>query len=353
MDQLGSSFVEHGARRRTRRARTSGLGWLLLVTALACRDLEDYDRYERATDRRAPAVEGVSVGLADANARFVTTVAGLRNPESVRYDSTKDVFFISNMSGYGSVKDGDGYIVRVSAGDPKQAAIFIQGGTNGVALDAPKGMAIAGDTLWVADIDKLRGFDRTSGTPIATIDFAPQGAILLNDVAVGPGELRVTDTGIRMDDKGNYVVGPSRIFAVGAGAAIRVVATDAVVKQPNGIAWDAANHRWIVVSFDPFSWNVMALAASDSAGTLLSREKQGKLDGVEVLPSGGILYSAWADSSIHLLQDGRDRQVIREVISPADIGFDTRRGRVAIPMPTLGWVQLWALGDSGRVAATK
>jgi len=37
------------------------------------------------------------------------------------------------MSGYGSVKDRDGYIVRVSAGDPKQLAIFIQGGANGVS----------------------------------------------------------------------------------------------------------------------------------------------------------------------------------------------------------------------------
>ena len=348
MDQLGSGSGDHSARRRTRRAWTGRLGWLVLGMTLACRDLGDYDRYERATDRRAPRVEGVSVGLAEPNARFVTTIAGLRNPESVRYDSTKDVFFISNMSGYGSVKDGDGYIVRASAGDPKQAAIFIQGGANGVTLDAPKGMAIAGDTLWVADIDKLRGFDRTSGAPLATIDFAPQGAILLNDVAAGAGELRVTDTGIRMDDKGNYVVGPSRVFAVGAGAAIRVVATDAVVKQPNGVAWDAANRRWIVVSFDPFSWNVMALSASDTGHTLLSREKQGRLDGVEVLPTGGILYSSWADSSIHLLEGGRDRQVIREVISPAGIGFDTRRGRVAIPMPTLGWVQLWAVGNSGR-----
>jgi len=328
------------------------LGWIgLVMMIIACRDLEDYDRYERATDPRAPTTDGVSVGIAEANARFVTSVLGLRNPESVRYDSTQDVFFISNMFGYGSAKDGNGYIVRVSAGDPKQAAIFVRGGANGVTLDAPKGMAISGDTLWVADIDKLRGFDRTSGAALATIDFAPQGAILLNDVAVGPGEIRVTDTAIRMDEKGNYVVGPSRIFAVGASGAIRVVATDATVKQPNGIAWDAANRRWVVVSFDQFSWNVKALDASDSATSLLSREKQGKLDGVEVLPSGGILYSAWADSSIHLLENGRDRQVIREVIFPADIGFDTRRGRVAIPMPTLGWVQLWAIGDSVRVAA--
>jgi hypothetical protein len=320
----------------------------LMLAMVACRDLERYDRDDRDSDRRAPLTNGAAVGVGGANARFVATIAGLRNPESARYDSTQDVLFISNMAGYGSIKDNNGYIVRVSAGDPKQPQIFIQGGANGVMLDAPKGMTISGDTLWVTDIDKLRGYNRTSGAPLATIDFAPQGAILLNDVDVGQGEIRVTDTGIRMDDKGNYVVGPSRIFAVGAGGAIRVVATDAQVKQPNGIVWDAANKRWVVVSFDQFSVNVKAFDSSDSARSLLSQAKQGRLDGVELLPSGGILYASWADSSIHLLEGGQDRQIIREVTFPADIGYDTRRGRVAIPMPTLGWVQLWAVNDSAR-----
>ena len=326
------------------RVRLSHACWFALAV-IGCQDLEGRGRLARDTDRRAPATGGVSIGLADANSQFVANIIGLRNPESARYDSTQDVFFISNMAGYGSIKDGNGYIVRTSASDPKQTTLFIQSGQNGATLDAPKGMTISGDTLWVADIDKLRGFDRTSGAPLATIDFAPQGAILLNDVAAGQGELRVTDTGIRMDEKGNYPVGPSRIFAVGAGGAIRVVATDATVKQPNGIAWDAANKRWVVVSFDQFSLNVKALDGADSARSLLSRNKQGRLDGVEVLPSGGILYASWADSSIHLLEGTSDRQVIREVTFPADIGFDTRRSRVAIPMPTLGWVQLWTIGD--------
>jgi hypothetical protein len=346
----GSICKDRLGRRGAWRVPTSRIGWLFLAI-LGCRDLEDYGRYDPDVAHRAPATGGVSIGIGTPNAQFVSSIIGLRNPESVRYDSTQDVFFISNMSGYGSVKDGDGYIVRTSASDPKRAAIFIQGGTNGVILDAPKGMTISGDTLWVADIDKVRGFSRTSGAPLATLDFAPQGAILLNDVAVGGGEMRVTDTGIRMDEKGNYVVGPSRIFAVGAGGAIRVVATDATVNQPNGIAWDGANHRWVVVSFDQFTLNVQALDASDSAHSLLSSAKQGRLDGVEVLPTGAILYASWADSSIHLLEGGRDRQVIREVTFPADIGFDTRRSRVAIPMPTLGWVQLWTVADSAHAAA--
>ena len=319
-------------------------GALAIVTA--CRGADDYALYERMADRRAPTTDGVSIGVASADTRFVTTLVGLRNPESVRYDSTQDVYFISNMSGFGSVKDGDGYIARVSASDLKTASIFIKGGVGGVTLDAPKGMALSGDTLWVTDIDKLRGFHRTSGAPLATLDFAPLGAVLLNDVAVRPGaELRVTDTGIRMTEDGNYYVGPSRIFAVGPNATIRTVGS-ASAHQPNGIAWDAARRQWVVVSFDQFAWRVWSMGDGDSVRTLLSRERQGKLDGVEVLPSGAILYASWADSSLHMLENGRDRQVLREVPFPADIGVDTRRHRVAVPLPTIGWVQVWTLVDS-------
>jgi hypothetical protein len=87
--------------------------------------------------------------------------------------------------------------------DPESVRqVFIEGGKNGVALDAPKGMAVVGDTLWVADIDVLRGFDRHTGRPVATIDFRPLTPTMLNDVAAGPeGTLRVTDTGILMSDK--------------------------------------------------------------------------------------------------------------------------------------------------------
>ena len=241
----------------------------------------------------------------------------------------------------------------MSAADLNHSTVFARSGTAGVTLDAPKGMAISGDTLWVADIDKLRGFHRETGAPLATIDFAPSGAVLLNDVAVGAGgEIRVTDTGIRMTEVGNYYVGPAHIFAVGPDATVRTVAAGAAADEPNGITWDAAGRRWVVVSFNQFRWVVSSMDG-DSLRTILEHEKQGKLDGVEVLPSGGILYSSWADSSLHLLEGGRDRQLIREVVFPADIGYDSRRERVMIPMPTVGWVQVWSLADTTHPPAKR
>ena len=84
------------------------------------------------------------------------------------------------------------------------------------------------------------------------------------------------------------------------------------------------------------------------ARQVLWRSAHGNFDGVEALPNGAILYASWQDSSVHVLERGRDRQLVHQVPEPADIGLDTRRNRLAIPLATLGQVQIWELGRLGR-----
>ncbi|HEB52872.1 MAG TPA: hypothetical protein ENI87_06430, partial [bacterium] len=88
----------------------------------------------------------------------------LATPESVLYDPASDVWLVSNIAGEPLAKDGNGFIARVSP-DDGSARAWIEGGRNGVTLHAPKGMALLGDDLWVADIDVVRRFDRRSGAP--------------------------------------------------------------------------------------------------------------------------------------------------------------------------------------------
>lgn len=71
---------------RAEPAMTLGAVGLL---ALGCQ-LERDDPRDRAAsdwseDGRAPLTDGVSIGIGSARARFVATVADLRNPESVRW----------------------------------------------------------------------------------------------------------------------------------------------------------------------------------------------------------------------------------------------------------------------------
>ena len=305
---------------------------LVLVAAAAC------SRGEAASSSR-------SESRTDSGARRVITVLGARDPESVKYDPDQDVFFVSMMNGFGSAKDNNGYIVRIPAAAPDQASMFAESGKSGVTLNAPKGMAIHGDTLWVADIDVLRGFDRHSGAPVRTVDFTAQHPALLNDVALGPdGKIYVTDTGIQMTEFGVLYVGGDGIYSVGPGGAVTVVEQGGRLGRPNGITWDARAKRWLVVTFDPFQSSMYTFKPGDTTLTILAHGT-GKWDGVEALPDGRILVSSWSDSSVHEFgAGGWHQQVIRAVPEPADIGYDSKRNRVAIPITVMGRVEVWELG---------
>jgi sugar lactone lactonase YvrE len=216
-----------------------------------------------------------------------------------------------------------------------------------VTLDAPKGITLHGDTLWVTDIDVLRAFDRRSGAPLGAIDFRPNGAVLLNDVTVGAdGALYVTDTGILMTDKGVLHPGGDKIFVVGPNRAISVMAEGDALGRPNGIAWDSAGRRAIVVSFDTFDSRVYAIRQGDTARTMLAKG-MGRFDGIELLPGGRMLVTAWSDSSVHLFDGQRDVKIVRDLWQPADLGFDTRRNRIAVPVGVRDRVELWSLPVAG------
>src|SRR5438105_1560066 len=92
-----------------------------------------------------------------------------RTPESVLFDEQADVYLVSNVNGQPTVKDNNGFIARVRPDGHVDSLHFIQGGRGGVTLNAPKGMGIRGDTLFVADIDEVRMFSRTSGAPLGSM----------------------------------------------------------------------------------------------------------------------------------------------------------------------------------------
>ena len=69
----------------------------------------------------------------------------------------------------------------------------------------------------------------------------------------------------------------------------------------------------------------------------------GKFDGVERLADGRLLVTAWSDSSLHVFTGKESHRVIRDLWQPADLGVDTRRGRVAIPLVLQGRMEVWEI----------
>ncbi|MGH2397863.1 MAG: ATP-binding protein, partial [bacterium] len=88
---------------------------------------------------------------------------GFQTPESVLYDTRADVYLVSNINGKPTDTDGNGFISRVSPAGKVLALKWIDGTKQGVTLNAPKGTAISGTTLYVADITAVRMFDRSTG----------------------------------------------------------------------------------------------------------------------------------------------------------------------------------------------
>lgn len=322
--------------------RASSIAFLFSIAAVvaAC-----------SSGEKTPATDtGTTVSKSAEGARTATPAmfasAGatdsMKTPESVRYDADLDAYFVSNINGNPSVKDGNGFIAKVDAGNTAAMTMFVQSGKGGVTLNAPKGIAIVGDTLWVADIDAVRAFNKRTGAVIANIDLKPMKATFLNDVVAGPdGTIYITDTGIVFDAKGAMShPGQDRIFKITGRKAEVAFKSDSALKNPNGIAWDGANNRFVL---GPFNDKVVAAwKAGDSTVTPIATGPGG-YDGVEVLGDGRILVTSWADSSVHVIENGAFRKVVANVEAPADIGIDTKRNVLAVPRFNAGRVEYFTI----------
>src|SRR5688500_10050660 len=293
---------------------------------------------ERAGDTAAADADSAPARAAER----VGSIEGFDTPESVKYDADGDVYFVSNIAGSPGGKDGNGYIARIAAGDSARTVTrAIVGGRGGVTLHAPKGMEIVGDTLWVADIDVLRGFNKRTGAPVATIQF-PRPVHFLNDVAHGPdGALYVTDTGVQFDASGG-MTRPIRgqIFRV-EGREVTVAASDSALDGPNGIVWDDDRQAFLVVSFPGTA--ILSWAPGSGAPRPIATGA-GQFDGVEVV-EGRALVSSWADSTIQVLERGASSptRLVGGVEAPADIGVDTRRSLLLVPLFAANRVELWSI----------
>lgn len=313
---------------------TLTLAALLSLASSACNPRQPENRSTAAAGDSAVGVESET---SSGSARKVSEVGKLEHPEGARYDRDLDVWFVSNINGDPAKKDNNGYITRLKSDGAPDTTKFIQAGKKSVTLNAPKGMAITGDTLWVADLDAVRGFNKRTGAPIASVT-APQ-AKFLNDIAAGPdGSLYVTDTGLIPDPKtGLKHVGPDRIYKV-AGRKASVALESPQLGGPNGIAWDPEEKEFVIVSFGAPSilgWK------PDSKELRPLGTGPGMQDGVEVLSDGALLITSWADSSLFLLKDGKTNKVASGIASPADIGINGKR--VAVPQLMENRLQFWEL----------
>lgn len=287
-------------------------------------------------------VRAVAPPAPPPRSRRVAFTGGLKQPESVLHDADQDVYFVSNIDGPSAVKDGRGFIARVRPDGGIDALDWVTSGKNDVTLNAPKGMAITGDTLWVTDIDVVRGFDRRSGSPIATIDLAPHGAVFLNDLVAAPnGALYVTDTQIKPDERGNVThPGADRLFRIGPDRVASIALSSDRFMRPNGVALDRRAERFLIVSFGGdsiFAWK----PGSGSIEPLGAGP--GQFDGIEITEEGRVFITSQSTASLWELRGDRLIEVIVNLPGAADLGYDAKRRRLLVPLTGSNRVEMYEI----------
>ena len=292
-------------------------------------------RMRRAAGAAALGLLAACGGDAERRAEVVSVGgAGFREPESVLHDSVADIYLVSNMNGQPLEKDGNGFVSRVS---PEGEVVELRWiGAEAGVLNAPRGMGIGGDTLYVADIDVIRRFHRSTGAPLGEI--AITGATFLNDVAVGPdGSIYVTDTGLRMGAGRMQSAGTEAIYRIRPGGEVQALARGAELGSPNGILVDPDGS--VIVA--GMTSGVVYRMGADGSRTVLRTPRRGQLDGLVRTRDGSLLVSEWKRGAIYRIHPDADPEIaVRGLPSPADIGYDARRDRLLVPLLTVDRVEL-------------
>src|SRR6478735_4970529 len=112
----------------------------------------------------------------------------LRVPESVLFDATRNKLYVANIDGGPWEKDGKGSIGVLSTDGKIEKVEWVTG------LDAPKGMGLYKNNLYVADVSRVVVIDVTSGKITEKIEI--DGTKNLNDVTVSKdGQVFISDSG--------------------------------------------------------------------------------------------------------------------------------------------------------------
>ena len=259
------------------------------------------------------------IPVAQGAALSTQKISGLKMPESV-VQATDGRVFVSEINGFGV--DGDGQISVIEAG---QVKLFAKG------LDDPKGLAIIGQTLYVADNKRilklaLSGPKQGQAEVFAAATAFPVTPLFLNDLEADlAGNLYVSDSG---DLKGKG----GAVYQINAQGQVRLLINgqqDNRILAPNGLLMDDTGDVLMVVDFASgilYSYNLVTKQLLDIADGF------GGGDGVVHHANGSMFVSDWKNGKVFRLDmNGEVTPLAATYQSAADIALTKDEKVLMVP----------------------
>lgn len=286
--------------------------------------------------RQVTAVLGaLLIGGCGSGSDEVATVAavdvtdiGLQGPRAIVYDAAADVYLVSNVSGGGLDEDENGFVSRISPDGEILSLQWMPSPGSTVLLDAPKGMAIRGDTLFVTDIGCVRIASRETAEILETRCLDNVTSLSGIDVAA-EGSLFLTDSGYRLADGQISPSSTDALYRVTFRADQRgaTLALGPDLNHPTGVA---VGSRGIFVTTE--GGDLLRFTPDGQRTSLIANPGQ-IFEGVVFLADGGFAYASSSAGAVYVVDgSGAVSTLIDGLSSPGDLGYDPTRNRVLIPL---------------------
>lgn len=199
---------------------------------------------------------------------------GFSMPESVTSDGNR--YFISNQGQDFINKDDDGFISEI---DNTGKIINLKFLPKDGVLNAPKGMSIINDVLYVADLDRVVGFNIKS--KLKVFELIIPNAIILNDICIyDQSNIIVTETA--SGDIFKINIKSKKIENIGN------------IPTANGVSYNEKTKQLIVcTNGKKYGDGSVFIKSNNSDFIKLQNIPNGFFDGIEWLDDDNLIISDW------------------------------------------------------------
>jgi hypothetical protein len=283
--------------------RTLLLAAATLLSAYACNNAPSS---EKIAATPAPTV----IAVPTATEVWTTDTTSLKTPESVIFDAKSGLLYVACIGGTPPDKaDKDGYIAQVDLTGKVVNAKWITG------LDAPKGMGIKDDMLFVTDIDELVGIQISTSKIVLRVPV--KDAKFLNDIDIAAdGKVYFTDSG------------DNSILTYDGKSLATFLKDTALLKGPNGLLCEGQT-----LHIATFGNGVYMTTPMVNPALKVHTDSLGGGDGVERYKDG-LLISDWSGRVFFIDKNYKKHTILDTKAAKrnaADIEYVTDKNLMLVP----------------------